>query len=129
MAAAAVVVEVEVVVVVVVAVAVVCTAVVDMGLRCSSRSRAGAGLFLLEVSRGFSRPNDRPTAEAPMQEAVAQSVGTVFILDYSTSRRRRLTRRGTRDSAVGIMASRGRGCGSRGWVAACTAGDGSEWTV
>lgn len=51
------------------------------------------------------------------------TVGTVFILNYSTSRRTGLTRRGTRDSAVGIMAYREKGSG---WVAACTAGDGSR---
>ena len=39
-------------------------------------SRAGGSLFLFEGSRGASRPKDRPTADAPTTEAVAQSCVT-----------------------------------------------------
>lgn len=70
-----------VVVVVVVAAAVcVCTAV---GIGAGANSRcAGVVFLLLECAelKGASRPKDRPTADAPTTVAVAQSVGTVFIL-------------------------------------------------
>jgi hypothetical protein len=41
-------------------------------------SRAGVAFFLFgcEESKGVSRPNDRPTADAPTTVAVAQSCGT-----------------------------------------------------
>ena len=50
----------------------VCTAV---GIELAGGLRAGAAFFLLgwELSKGVSRPNDRPTAEAPTTVAVAQS--------------------------------------------------------
>lgn len=62
-----------------VVVAEVCTAV---GIEAWPSSRAGRSFFLFEweESKGVFRPNDRPTADAPTTVAVAQSVGTVFIL-------------------------------------------------
>jgi len=50
----------------------VCTAV---GIELAGGLRAGAAFFLLgwELSKGVSRPNDKPTADAPTTVAVAQS--------------------------------------------------------
>jgi hypothetical protein len=52
------------------------------GIELCASSCAGVAflLFELEESRGVPRPKDRPTADAPTTVAVAQSVGTVFIL-------------------------------------------------
>jgi hypothetical protein len=47
------------------------------GIDLWSSSRAGLAFLLFEEGRrGFSRPKDRPTAEAPTTVAVAQSCGT-----------------------------------------------------
>jgi hypothetical protein len=64
-----------VVVVVVVVVAEVWTIV---GMALKPRSRAAVAFFLFECdeSKGVSRPNDRPTADAPTTVAVAQSCVT-----------------------------------------------------
>jgi len=55
---------------------------VAVGIAPCSSSCAGVVLLLfeLEESRRGPRPKDRPTADAPTTVAVAQSVGTVFIL-------------------------------------------------
>jgi hypothetical protein len=56
------------------------------GMEGAGEWRAGAAFLVLvlvlgwEWLMGVSRPNDRPTADAPTTEAVAQSDGTVFIL-------------------------------------------------
>jgi hypothetical protein len=60
----------------VVVVAEVCTAV-DIDVCACSRARvAFFFLFGCEESKGVSRPNDRPTADAPTTVAVAQSCVT-----------------------------------------------------
>jgi hypothetical protein len=52
------------------------------GIEPCPSSCVGVAFLLLEFveSRGGPRPKDRPTADAPTTVAVAQSVGTVFIL-------------------------------------------------
>lgn len=50
--------------------------VADIGWRPSSRAGLAFFLFECEGSKGVSRPNDRPTADAPRTVAVAQSCGT-----------------------------------------------------
>lgn len=57
------------------------------GIELVGKGRVGAASLVLvlgwvdeEESLGVSRPNERPTADAPTTVAVAQSDGTVFIL-------------------------------------------------
>jgi hypothetical protein len=51
-----------------------------VAMNAGAGSRAGRALFLFEwwceESKGVSRPNDRPTADAPTTVAVAQSCVT-----------------------------------------------------
>lgn len=70
----------------VVVVADVCTAV---GIELDVSSRAGVAFLLFgwEESKGVSRPNDSPTADAPTTVAVAQSCVTRMRQSWRPVRR------------------------------------------
>jgi len=60
-----------------------------VGIAPGPSSRAGVAFFLFECeeSKGVSRPNDRPTADAPTTVAVAQSCVTRMRQSWHSVRR------------------------------------------
>ena len=88
---------------------------------CRSRTQTRPQDAGVEAGQNNARVvEDAPTG-VQMGETEVFTDGTVFILDYGPGRRGRLTQRGSRDSAVGIMALSSEGWP---WIVGCRA---SRW--